>query len=289
MSDLAFHIVGLEVVVTIKGPQVTGLFGSYEFYPPKGTKPDVRIELEVVPELGEGVEEGPTYPAFETLHFSDTELLVSRRCARGHIEISPDGTLVARFQSNQLASGLEAAIRIAVSLALPHNDALILHSSSVTGPQGALVFSGLSGAGKSTISTMLASHYGVQKLSDELLIVSKATGAWRVHVAPFKGAEGLPHGISQPLHSVDFLVQAPSHCRTPLSPAQAMEELFRHVVTYARAPKTTSKTLDLIADLVTSVPCHELKFTKDPSVGEVLGITCSEQGAQLPWVETDVP
>tara|TARA_R110002073_G_scaffold74100_2_gene181038 strand:- start:28432 stop:29256 length:825 start_codon:yes stop_codon:yes gene_type:complete len=273
MGQFSFNIAGLEFEVSVSGPQAER-FGAYESYPSRGGPADVRIDLEVIPGFGKDEPEGPTYPAFETVRFSDTELVLSRKSARGHIDIAKDGKLHAHFQSHQAPSGLEAIIRIAASLALPHRDTLILHSSSVAGPEGALVFSGVSGAGKSTISTMLAEHCGALKLADELLFVSKSGGSWSVTVAPFKGSEGLPHGESRELASLNFLIQAPEHHRRRIAPAAAMNELCRHVVTYARAPKTSAKTLSLVADLVSSVPCYELEFSKDPSVGEVLGITC---------------
>ena len=292
MADFSFNIAGVEFEVAVTGPQSERL-GTYEAYPSRGGPVDVRIDLEVVPGLGKDDPEGPTYPAFETVRFSDTELVLSRKCARGRIDIADSGTLHAQFQSHQAPSGLEAIIRIAASLALPHRDTLILHSSSVAGPEGALVFSGVSGAGKSTISTMLAEHCGALKLADELLFVSKSgvskSGSrWHVTVAPFKGSEGLPHGESRELASVNFLVQAPEHHRKPIAPATAMNELCRHVVTYARAPKTSAKILGLVADLVSAVPCYELEFSKHPSVGEVLGITCEQAGASIPWVKEEV-
>ncbi len=287
MTDFTFNIEGVEFEVAISGPCSPERLGTYEAYPSRGGPVDVRIDLEVVPGLGKDDPEGPTYPAFETVRFSDRELVLSRKCARGHIDIGENGKLHAHFQSHQAPSGLEAIIRIAASLALPHRDTLILHSSSVAGPDGALVFSGVSGAGKSTISTMLSDHCGALKLADELLFVSKSGGSWSVAVAPFKGSEGLPHGESRKLASLNFLVQAPAHLRKQIRSAEAMNELCRHVVTYARAPKTSAKILSLVADLVSSVPCYELKFAKHPSVGEVLGITCEQAGAPIPWVKAD--
>ena len=286
MGDFCFNIGGVEFDVAVSGPQAQR-FGAYEAYPSQGGRVDVRIDLEVIPGFGANEPEGPTFPAFETLRFSDTELVLARKSVRGRINIAPDGTLHANFKSHQAPTGLEAIIRIAASLALPHRDTLILHSSSVVGPEGALVFSGVSGAGKSTISTMLAEHCGALKLADELLFVSKSGGEWRVEVAPFKGSEGLPHGESRELASLNFLAQAPKHHRKRIAPTIAMNELCRHVVTYARAPKTSTKILSLVADLVSSVPCYELEFSKHPSVGEVLGITCEPAGAPLPWVKKD--
>ncbi len=273
MVEFAFNLVGLEFAVVVRGPAGDRL-GYYEAYPSLGGTPDVRIDLEVIPGFGEDRPEGPMYPAFETVRYSETELVLTRKTAEGRIEIAPDGTLQADFRSHQAPSGLEAIIRIAASLVLPHRDALILHSSSVEGPDGALVFSGVSGAGKSTISAMLAEHCNALKLADELLLLVKEEDVWNVLVSPFNGIEGLPHGTTRPLASLNFLVQAPEHRRSEITAPQAMNELCRHVVTYARAPSTSAKVLELVADIVTAVPSYELEFAKHPSVGEVLGITC---------------
>ena len=64
------------------------------------------------------------------------------------------------------------------------------------------------------------------------------------------------------------------HIRSDVSTQAAMGELCKHILTYTRGQQGFQEVLNLVADMVSSVQCHQLQFAKEPSVSEVLGITC---------------
>jgi hypothetical protein len=267
---VAFELSG--VTTLLRSPFEDGLAGLPPTYArhqvPSPSAPALVIDVEHVPELG-ARPRAPDHPAFARRRDGDT-LLVERGDAEGRIDLG--GTpMRARFRISGDRYALEACVRVALSVALPRHGALILHASAVKWRGTAHVFTGVSGAGKSTIAVMLDTLPGCERLADELLVIARAGDGWDVLVPPFLGIDGLPRGDRAPLASIDLLVQAPMHRRAALAPAEALRELLRHVVVYAAEPDTTARVLALTSALVAGVACHRLEFAKDPSVGAILG------------------
>lgn len=251
-----------------------GLSASYGAYEAgEAAAADVVVEIERAAGFCEGRERGPRYPAFETSVTGGT-LRLERFDADGEVELA-SSPLRGRFRVGPSPHSLEAVIRIAASIALPRRGALILHASCVADRRGAHLFAGVSGAGKSTIAALLADACGdaVELVSEELVILAPDGGGWRAHVAPFLAKVELPHGLSRPLASINFLEQAPAHERSELQRATALRELLRHILVYARDPITSDAVLGSAAALLAAVPAFRLRFAPRGDVAEVLGIT----------------
>lgn len=217
-------------------------------------------------------ERGPEYPAFRREALPDGRLRVERFDAEGEIDVDAR-PLRAHFRVGPSPNSLEACLRIAASLALPRAGALILHASAVVHGGRALVFSGHSGAGKSTISAMLpAADPAWSPLADELLVLRRADdgGGWEVVVPPYLGPAGIAHGARAPLAGIHFLVQAPFDRRDRLANGAALRGLLRNVLVYVAEPATAAAVLAVAADVTAATPCFTLHFRKDPQVAAVL-------------------
>jgi hypothetical protein len=228
---VAFEISG--VTTLLRTPFEDGIGGLPPTYArhqvPVMEAPALVIDVEHVPELAQRARPAD-HPAFARRRDGAT-LVVERGDADGRIELG--GTpLRARFRISGDRYALEACVRVALSVALPRHGALILHSSAVRWDGVGHVFSGVSGAGKSTIAAMLDTLPGCERLADELLVVVRGPAGWAIHVPPFLGIEGLPRGEQAPLASIDLLAQASANRRVRLLPGEAMRELHRHVVVY---------------------------------------------------------
>ncbi len=262
----------IEVRSEFDGP-LGGLPVTYEVASiAAGPAPDLIIELVRAPERN-GVAPAADHPRFAARRDGDA-LIVERPDVLGRIDVT-GSPLRARFELSDDPYALEACVRVAISVALPRHGGLILHASSVRWQGRAHVFTGVSGAGKSTIAALLAASFpACDRLADELVIVARSrAGAWRLHVPPFLGISELPRGESAPLEAIHLIAQAPEPRRTPLETGAALRELLRHVVVYAAEPQTTARVLDLAATLVGEIACDRLEFAVDRSVGDVLGIT----------------
>lgn len=271
VPSVAFRFVGLDVLLRAQDAELLRLPRSYDRFRIEAPAPErvgLLIELERSSER-DPPPRAPDHPRFSRRREGDV-LVVERADAIGRIRPA-QSPVHAHFRVAVDEHALEACLRVALSVALPANGALILHSSAVRWHGRGYVFSGVSGAGKSTIAAMLpAADPGFERLADELLVVACDAGGWRVHVPPFFGIDDLPYGDSAPLDSINLLRQAPAHRRERLAAGPALRELMRHVVVYAAEPVTTDHALGLASRLVAEVPCYRLEFAKDPSVAEVL-------------------
>ncbi len=292
-ATLGFRVADTEVTLRSSQPDgLATLAGFYDQYPRTGTAPHLVLEIERIHGFGRGRNRGAQYPAFETSRLGPRTLSLSRFDAEGvlHIPRGLSEPVRGQFRVGDSANSIEAIVRIGLSVTLPKRDGLLLHASAVVTANRAMVFAGKSGAGKSTIATLLADgdrDTAPAKLADELIIVRAArAGAgenagtsdtsarvWRAHVTPFIGSEGLPHQRSFPLEGIHFLAQASGHERMRMSRSDALRELLRHVLVYAAESETAARVLSTAAELTGTVPCYRLAFAKRPDVAAVLGIT----------------
>ncbi len=245
-------------------------------YPPAAAaaRPHARIHVALTEGFMEGRTRSLNYPAFNNNLRSPSVVAVERLDAKGQIDLSDPKLVEAQFEGHANPNTLEAMIRIVSAMVLPAQDTLILHASAIAIEGQAHVFAGVSGAGKSTIAQLLGAYGPVEVLSDELLLLTRREGAWFVDVAPFSGKIPLPHGKSAPLKSLNFLEHSPSHERLDLGRHESMQELPRHVVAYVNHPNILATVIDLIGDVVETIPCYRLRFANRADVGQVLNLPC---------------
>lgn len=265
------------VCVSLRSQQADGLDGLseyYERYAAPSDRHDLIVEIERDPTHVAPPARAP-YPGFDCRATGPGRIEVHRAGATGVIELpdQPGAPATARFRLDDSVA-LEAAVRIALSIVLPRLSGAILHASSVRIDGRALVFAGVSGAGKSTIARLLTEGATDRtRLADELLVVRASAGQWRVYVAPFHGIQGLPLGEDWPLAGVYFLSHAGEHRVRTLGRGEATAQLLRHTLAYVADRATATAALDVVAHLAADVPCHSLAFANDPSVARVLGVT----------------
>jgi hypothetical protein len=270
VTETCFHLAGLDVVVRGAAGLLAALPAPYRRYVRPAAAPGLVVELALDPSLDDRPH-GAGYPAFER-RLAGSALEVERADAAGTIEVTA-APITARFRVSAHPNSVEACLRVALSVALPRHDTLLFHASAIAARGRAHVFAGVSGAGKSTISSLLAGVPGCVRLADDLLIASRRDGGWFVEAPPFAGTAGLPHGEVVPLADVNLLAQARAHRRQHVEAPLALRELMRHVVVFAAEASTSEIVLGLASRLVAEVPVFRLEFAKDPGVAQVLDIT----------------
>ena len=259
-----------------------GLAPGYAHYPlPAGAPIDVELTIVRDPGVGPGRPRSADYPAFTRRLAADGAIVVERYDAMGELRLLGAGAghelpLVGTFTVGAFANSLEACVRIALSIALPRRGGVILHGSAVAYAGGALAFTGISGAGKSTISALLDGQAdprgaGFVKIVDELCVLAIDPGRDEVvvHTAPFLGIAGLPLGRQVPLRAIHFLRQALTDSRAPVPERLALGRLLGNVLAYVADAATAQRVLDVAAEIVARVPCFELAFAKSPAVARV--------------------
>lgn len=149
-----------------------------------------------------------------------------------------------------------------------HNWGLLIHSSCVINNQEAHLFSGRSGAGKSTAAKLSAPR---QLLSDEATLIRIKPNQMMIYNSPFRSEiESNGNETPVPLKSIHLLKQALFNERNHIKKADALIEMMDKVFYWAHTPEETRKILLLLRELVNQTPVFELYFQKNNTFWELI-------------------
>jgi hypothetical protein len=141
---------------------------------------------------------------------------------------------------------------------LSRSRGLLLHSAAIATAGGGLLLTGVSGAGKTTISRACAKRPGVTVLSDERAVVRPVAGGWVVDGTPFPGEGLFMARVTVPLRGVVLLEKADEDRLERMSSARAMALLYRCNFAAFWRPDCERAALDAITRLVSEVPTYRL-------------------------------
>ncbi len=136
------------------------------------------------------------------------------------MHVRKDGTHALLFCEYDLidrdAEDIFHAIRFAVLVAASERGLFFLHSASLLYRGRAWLFSGRSGAGKSTHANLWREAYGVELLNGDLNMLGIEEGAVMVYGQPWCGTSGISTEKSYPLGGIAFLKKAlENSCEVP--------------------------------------------------------------------------
>ena len=208
-ETFSFCVAGIEVLLRAQGQQgLRALEGFYEAYPGGRASPQLIIDFQYDEHFTPSLAVTADFPQFSCSTDDAGQLHLWRDDTEGGFTFPthPGFPITGCFVGRCTTNSLEAAIRVGVALTAVRRGGLLVHASAICMHDRAFVFAGVSGAGKSTISQMLADNVpGITKIADELLLLLPTESGWRVSIGPFLGGKGLPHGTSYPLGAIHYL------------------------------------------------------------------------------------
>lgn len=164
---------------------------------------------------------------------------------------------------------LDSVIRIIHSLTLAGECGFLVHAASAIRGDRAFLFSGPSGAGKTTLSGLAPAD--VHLLTDEVSYVRKVAGTWMAFGTPFAGELARPgENRSAEVESLLFLRHGDGNAIAPMNAATATRSLLRNVLFFAADAELTRRLFDIVCDFVDSVRVSELSFLPDSRVWELI-------------------
>ncbi len=265
---MRFSVANIDVEISSAADIVLG--GRYEMS--RKAKGNQKLQLHLTrDENVASNRRSANYPGFTAIPQGQT-LSLSRYDVRGSFDLSQlsSGVVVGTFSTGPSENSLEALIRIGCGLLLSYQKSFLLHSSVVVSNGEALVFCGVSGIGKSTISRLLDAASSAKKVSDELIVVDVSERP-KIVIPPFIGEYFEDVGYSAPIKAIYLLSQGPEDVVTPLTPRNAMTRVLSNALIYAQHPQIASNLLEIGGALM-KVPVYGLRFAPTENVKTVLGI-----------------
>jgi hypothetical protein len=185
-----------------------------------------------------------------------------------HAEWDPQSRR-GRIRQSPNPYAIDSVLRIVHTLVLAREGGLLVHSASAVRNGRAFLFSGKSGAGKTTISRLAPS--GAHVLSDEISYVRKESG-YHAYGTPFAGELARPgENLRAPLACIFLLAHGDSNRIEPVPAADAAREMLGNVLFFAHDPELVSAVFYATLALVEAVPVRRLTFVPDARVWEMIG------------------
>ena len=160
---------------------------------------------------------------------------------------------------------LDSVLRILHSLILAARGGFLLHAASAICEGQACLFSGVSGAGKTTMTRLAPS--GISLLTDEVSYVRPSGGGYSAYGTPFAGELAKAgENCSAPVSALFFLEKGAKNRIDEISSAEAVRRLMRNILFFADDHELVEKLLATACDFVARVPIRRLTFYPDARV-----------------------
>lgn len=168
---------------------------------------------------------------------------------------------------------IDSVLRIVHTLILAREGGFLLHSAGAIRNGRAFLFSGVSGAGKTTISRLAPPD--VTLLTDEVSYIRRNNDGdvgYRACGTPFAGELArVGENCSAPIASLFFLKQGPENKIEPLPKSEGIRRLMRNILFFAEDADLVQRVFQSACEFVERVPVQRLTFTPDSRVWSMIG------------------
>jgi hypothetical protein len=165
---------------------------------------------------------------------------------------------------------IDSVLRIVHTLALAPEGGCLLHAASVVRGGRAHVFTGPSGAGKTTLARLAPPDARV--LTDEVSYLRRdCAGHYVAYGTPFAGELARAgENVSAPLAAIYLLRHASANRLSPVAPAEAARAILANVLFFAEDAALVRAVFAGALELAAGVAVHRLEFAPDARVGELI-------------------
>ena len=173
-----------------------------------------------------------------------------------------------RFDGVKNQYTLDSLLRVLLSWKLLEHQGFLLHAATVIRNGKAYIFTGRSGAGKSTVATL--SPQG-SVLTDEISLLRRENGVWRAYGTPFWGEfKAAGSNSSAPVAGIFRLLQASENRVVALRPMAILRTLLPNVLFFSAEAEANRRLLEILSRAATEIDGYNLSFRKNSTFWEVL-------------------
>jgi hypothetical protein len=165
---------------------------------------------------------------------------------------------------------IDTVLRIVHSLVLAEEGGFLLHAASAIRSGQSFIFTGVSGAGKTTISRLAPPDAAV--LTDEISYIRRCSGGYRAYGTPFAGELArVGENLSAPFGALYFLEKGPVNRIEPIDDRAATRALLRNILFFSHDEQLVKRVFDSAFEFVAGVATARLIFTPDERVWRLIG------------------
>lgn len=173
-----------------------------------------------------------------------------------------------RFDGVKNQYALDSLLRVFLSWKLLEHQGFLLHAATIIRNGKAYIFTGRSGAGKSTVASL--SPQG-SVLTDEISLLRREEGVWRAYGTPFWGEfKAAGSNSSAPVAGIFRLLQAPENRAVSLRPMAILRALLPNVLFFSTDIGANRHLLEIVSRAATEIEGYNLSFRKNAMFWEVL-------------------
>jgi hypothetical protein len=164
---------------------------------------------------------------------------------------------------------IDCVLRIVHSLILAREGGFLVHAASAIRDGKAFIFSGISGAGKTTISRLAPPDATL--LTDEISYVRREGNRYIACGTPFAGELArVGENVSAPLSAFFLLEKGPHNRIEPISQTEAIQRLLRNILFFAHDEELVQLVFQSACEFASLVPMHRLVFVPDQRVWDII-------------------
>jgi hypothetical protein len=164
---------------------------------------------------------------------------------------------------------IDCALRIVHTLILARQGGFLVHAASAIRGGKAFLFSGVSGAGKTTISRLAPPDATL--LTDEISYVRREGNRYMAYGTPFAGELArVGENCSAPLSALFLLEKGLQNSIEPIGPTEAIQRLLRNILFFAHDPELVELVFQSACEFASLVPIHRLVFVPDQRVWDII-------------------
>jgi hypothetical protein len=164
---------------------------------------------------------------------------------------------------------IDCVLRIVHGLILARQGGFLVHAASAIRNEKAFLFSGISGAGKTTISRLTPPDATL--LTDEISYVRREGDRYMACGTPFAGELArVGENQSAPLSALFLLEKGLQNRIEPVGPTEAIQRLLRNILFFANDPELVELVFQSACEFASLVPIHRLVFVPDQRVWDII-------------------
>lgn len=163
---------------------------------------------------------------------------------------------------------VELFFRVVTAIRIFAKGGLLVHAAGIAKNNTGYLFTGHSGAGKTTVC-QLSTNCTI--LNDDMVILSLINNTWYISSTPFTNESQVPPGSGCiPLNKIYLLNQAKEHRIEEVPQSQAIADLITHVPVITQSPKQLKTLVDRCVGIVKNKQVYNLYFLPDAGFWELL-------------------